>query len=207
MALVSWSPFSSQAPPERLIASARKTFLGLWRRSRAGWEIISLPLTKIMVEFVFLFFLFLLKSLGFLLKAEKRKKKKKRDPDWGSSMCFWNNCPLTQPVKCWVSEGDRTVLAGRRSGTGLGEMPHLAKLGQLLLTKKAPPTEILSALVSGASKCHFSPFHHHGRTQGQGVYRCTHTFGWVAGQPTNNLLQAITKTWQGEQIANTFSGP
>lgn len=86
----------SQAPPKRLIASARKTFLGLWR-SRAGWEIISLLLTKIIIEFVFLFFLFLLKSLAVLLKAEKRKNhKKRRPPDWGGSMCFvttahWSN--------------------------------------------------------------------------------------------------------------------
>lgn len=70
-ALLPWSPSSSPALPERLTASARKTFLGLGG-SRAGWETISLPLTKIAIEFVFFFFLFLLASLGALTKPVKR---------------------------------------------------------------------------------------------------------------------------------------
>jgi len=104
MALVLWSPFSSQAPPERLIASARKTCLRLGSRSRAGWEIISLLLTKVMIELVFLFFLFLLKSLGVLLIAEKRKIKnqqnnKKESPRLGKLNAFLEQLPTDPSCK------------------------------------------------------------------------------------------------------------
>lgn len=79
MALVSWSPFSSRAPPERRIALARKTSLGLRRRSRAGWEMISLPLTKVVIELLFSYSIFfsqisrgVVKCLKIIIKSIKK---------------------------------------------------------------------------------------------------------------------------------------
>lgn len=68
-ALASWAPFPSQAPPERAAAPARKTFLGLGRRSRARRAIISLAWRKIMIEFVFLSVLFFARISGGFVKG------------------------------------------------------------------------------------------------------------------------------------------
>lgn len=58
--------FPSPAPPERAAAPARKTFLGLGRRSGARRAIISLAWREIMIEFVFLSVLFFRSDLwGF----------------------------------------------------------------------------------------------------------------------------------------------